>query len=240
MATHTNDTFFNGRIQIKQARAGYRFSIDAVLLAHHARPDTGDTVLDLGTGCGIIPLIMAHRYSDIRISGIEIQQDLARIAKINVKENCMEDRIRILCNDIKAIKQDITNGPVDLIVSNPPYQKAYSGRTNPNTQKAIARHEIKMTLPDLLEAAGRLLRTMGKIVMIYPAQRAADIFIRMRAVRIEPKILRTIHSKENTEAKLILVEGAKAGRPGVKIAPPLIIYKENGTYTREVEQMFQP
>ena len=236
----TTDTFFNGRIQVKQNRAGYRFSIDAVLIAGQTIPRPDDTVLDLGTGCGIIPLILAYRHPKIKVYGIEVQQQLADLASVNVKENRMENRITIHCMDMKNLKHDMISGPADLVVSNPPYRKAESGRINPDQQRAVARHEIKATLSDVVETARRMLRTSGRFVMVYPAERMADILIQMRSAGIEPKSLRTIHSNRHTEAKLILVEGKKGGSPGLKIEPPLIIYRKDGSYTDEVQEMFKP
>jgi len=240
MKTLTTDTFFNGRLQVKQNRLGYRFSIDAVLLAGHIRLRPGDKVLDLGTGCGIIPLILAHRHKKIKVYGIEIQKELADIAAENVKENHMEDRIVILCCDMKELKHDMVSGPVDLIVCNPPYRKAGTGRMNPDQQKAVAKHEIKVNLNDVIETARCMLRTSGRFVIIYPAQRITDTLTQMRSNGIEPKFFRIIYSDLNSEAKLILVEGIKGGRPGTKIGPPLIIYckdGKDGSYTDEVKKM---
>jgi tRNA1Val (adenine37-N6)-methyltransferase len=240
MPESTSDSFFNGRIEIRQDRSGYRFSIDAVLLAYHARPRSGDRVLDLGTGCGIIPLILAFRYPDIAIYGVEIQPEMSELADINVNNNRMQDRITILCRDMRELKSRMTAGPVDLVVCNPPYRKPQSGRLNPDQQRAVARHEIKATLPDLLMAARRMLRTGGKFTVIYPAERTVELFTQMHANGIEPKMLRMIHSSRETAAKLVLVEGAKGGRPGTSIAPPLFLYDENGEYTSEVLAMFEP
>jgi tRNA1Val (adenine37-N6)-methyltransferase len=236
----TSDTFFNGRIRIKQNRAGYRFSIDAVLIAGKTTPNPGDTVLDLGTGCGIIPLILAYRHPKIKIYGIEVQKQLADLATINVEENRLKDRITIHCMDMKKLKHDTTSGPVDMVVSNPPYRKAESGRINPDQQRAVARHEIKATLSDVVETARRMLRTAGRFVTVYPAERMADILIQMRSSGLEPKSLCTIHSDKHSDAKLIIVEGKKGGRPGLKIGSPLIIYRKDGSYTDEVQEMFKP
>jgi len=235
----TTDTFYNGRIQVKQNKSGYRFSIDAVLLASHAGPREGDRVLDLGTGCGIIPLMLAYRNPKIKIYGIELQEALAEIADLNIKDNNMEDQVTILCLDMKNLKQDMISGPVDLVVCNPPYRKAKSGRMNPNEQRAVARHEIKVTLYDVIETSRRMLNTSGKFLMIYPAERLVDIISQMRSAGIEPKFFRMIHSKRDTEAKLILLEGVKGGRPGIKIGQPLIIYRKDGSYTDEVEKMME-
>lgn len=236
----TADTFFNGRIRVKQNRAGYRFSIDAVLIAGLTIPSPDDTVLDLGTGCGIIPLILAYRHPKIKVYGIEVQQQLADLATINVEENRMKDRITIHCMDMKKLKHDMMSGPVDLVVSNPPYRKAESGRINPDQQRAVARHEIKATLSDVVETAQRMLRNAGRFVTVYPAERMADILIQMRSAGLEPKSLRTVHSDRHTDAKLIIVEGKKGGRPGLKIGSPVIIYRKDGSYTDEVQEMFKP
>jgi tRNA1Val (adenine37-N6)-methyltransferase len=240
MKSLTADSFFNGRIQVKQDRSGYRFSIDAVLLASHARPGPEDTVLDLGTGCGIIPMILAYRNPGIQVYGVEVQTDLADIATLNITENGLDDQITVLCMDMKALTLEMTSGPVDLVVSNPPFRKAESGRINPNRQRAVARHEIKATLHDVVETGRRMLRTGGRFVMVYLAERMTDILTQMRTAGIEPKSIRSIHSGIDTAAKLVLVEGKKGGRAGIKIAPPLIIYRKKGGYTDEIEKMFIP
>ena len=238
--TFSEDTFFNGHIRIKQERRGYRFAIDAVLLAHHASPRPGERVLDLGTGCGIIPLMLAFRHPQVKICGIEIQEQLAQLARDNVTANRMEDRIEICCKDMRRLKPQALSGPVDLIVSNPPYRKKDSGRINPDRQKAIAMHEIKNTLLDVTEAARRVLRTAGRLVTIYPAERMTEVVVQFRSSGIEPKRMRMIHSSSADEAKLFVIEGVKGGRAGVKIGPPLHIYQADGSYTSEVAKMFKP
>ena len=240
MKSLTTDSFFNGCIQVKQNRAGYRFSMDAVLLARYADPNPDDTILDLGTGCGIIPMILAYRHPEVNIYGIEVQSELANIANLNITENGMENQITILCRDMKTLKHEDTSGPVDLAISNPPFRKSTSGRINPNQQRAIARHEIKTTLYDVIETARRMLKTSGRLVMIYPAGRMTDILTQMRGSGVEPKSIRMVHPKKNTDAKMILVEAKKGGRSGLKIASPLIVYQENGSYTDEVEKIFKP
>lgn len=240
MSSLTTGTFFNGRIRVYQDRSGYRFSIDAVLLAYHARPRPGDIIIDLGTGCGIIPLIMAYRNPDINIFGVEIQKELADIAALNVEKNDMSGCITILCQDMKRLKHDAVSGPVDLVLSNPPYRKTRSGRINPDQQRAVARHELEITLYDVVTTAYRMLKVSGKFLTIYPAERMTDIITEMRSVGIEPKSLRIIYSYRDSEAKLIFLEGIKGGRPGLKIAPPLIIYNKNGSYTEKIKKMFLP
>ncbi len=240
MASYTTDTFFNGRIQVKQDRLGYRFSIDAVLLAYQAAPRSGEKVIDLGAGCGIMSLVMAYRRPDITVTAVEVQEELAQLAISNVKDNHLQDRITVLGVDMKAIKPDMTAGPADLVVCNPPYRRPGSGRINPDNQRAVARHEVKANLQDVILAVRRVLKTAGRFVTIYTAERTADLLCQMRTDGIEPKFFRTIHSDPGAEAKLILVEGIKGGNPGLKIAPPLVLYDDNGNYTGEVQQMFEP
>ena len=238
MDSLTTDTFFNGRLQVKQHLSGYRFSIDAVLIAAHAGPRPGDTVLDLGTGCGIIAMMLAYRNPKIKVHGIEIQPKLAELAALNVAENSMNKQISIHCMDMKEVQLKMISGAADLVVSNPPFRKAEAGRINPNRQRAVARHEIKITLFDIVQTAHRLLRVAGRLVTVYPAERLTDILTQMRSAEIEPKFVRIIHSDKQAEARLILVEGNKGGRPGIKIGPPLIIYNPDGSYTDEVQDMF--
>jgi tRNA1Val (adenine37-N6)-methyltransferase len=240
MEKMTSDSFFNGRLLIHQDQAGYRFSIDAVLLAYYARPHPGERVLDLGTGCGIIPLIMAFRYPDIKIYAVEIQKELSDLAAFNIRENRMLERITILCKDLKALKPAMIAGRVDLVVCNPPYRRSDSGRINPDHQRAIARHEIKATLPDVILTSRRMLQSAGRLVVVYTAQRTAELFMQMRANQIEPKIFRSVHAKRHSDAKLVLVEGVKDGRPGIQLKSPLILYDEAGDSTLEMKRIFEP
>ncbi len=238
MNEFTRDTFFNGRLHVTQSANGYRFSIDAVILASLSAIRPGDRIADIGTGCGIIPLILADRHADIsHVYGIDIQEELAEIARHNVTRNAMDDRITILCRDMKKLTPDSTGGPVDLIVCNPPHYKSRSGRINPDSQRAIARHEIAMTLDDLMDAVRRMLTPGGRLSIIYPAERLVDLSVRMRAADVEPKTLRLIHPRPGTEARLVAMEGIRGKRPAVKIAPPLYIHDESGNYTPEVAAM---
>jgi tRNA1Val (adenine37-N6)-methyltransferase len=236
----TTDTFFDGRLRVKQHRCGYRFSIDAVLLARYANPHTGNRVLDLGTGCGIIPLLLCYRHHDTQVTAVEIQPELAELARLNVVENQMTSQIKVIRQDLRALGLDDVGGPVHLVVSNPPYRKAQSGRINPDPERAIARHELKANLADVIETAARLLRRSGRLVIVYAAERSTDLLVQMRSCGIEPKRLRFIHSVEASPAKLVLVDGVKGGRPTVKVDPPLVVYTASGQYTEEVLQILKP
>jgi len=236
----TVDTVFDGRLRVKQMRQGYRFSIDAVLLAHFAGPLKTETVLDLGTGCGIIPLILAFRYRQIVVHGVELQPLLAAIAGRNAVDNGLAERVRIHALDMKQVSPFLTSGPVDLVVCNPPFHPVCNGRINPNTQRAIARHEIGITLFELVETAERMLLDGGRFAAVYPVGRMDDMLLEMRREGLEPRRLRLIHPKEKSPAKLFLVEGIKGGREALEVPPPLVLYQADGAYTPEAAAMFLP
>ena len=236
----TQDTFFNGKICVRQTADGSRFSIDAVILAWHITPAPGARIVDLGTGCGIIPLILACRHPSVSITGIEIQPRLASIAVENVAANQMADRVNIVCADMRNADDHLPVGKADIVVCNPPFRKVDAGRINPDAERAIARHELAVTLKDILAAAKRALRTAGEFAAIYPASRAPDIICAMRKADIEPKLVRTICSRQDEAARLILVKGTRNGRPGAVIPAPLVIYEAENRYTPEVERMFLP
>jgi tRNA1Val (adenine37-N6)-methyltransferase len=238
MTFFTTDTFFNGRLLVRQEQEGYRYSLDAVILAYFAGGERAMRVLDLGTGCGIIPMILAFRDSRARIFGIEVQAALARLAAENIEANRMADRVTIFAADMKSLRPEMTGGPVDLVVVNPPFYKTGTGRVNPNVQRAAARHELRATLSDVTAAASRMLGGGGRFLAIYTAGRLCDMIAELRAAGIEPKRLRMIQSADHVAAGLVLVDGMKGGSPGVKIPPPLIIYDSRGQYTEEVSRMF--
>ncbi len=234
----THDTFLNGRLKVRQLKSGYRFSIDSVILAHLTQLRAGERVLDIGAGCGIISLILACQYPDIRIYGIEIQPDMAVIAARNISENKLENRVFIVNQDIRTVTPEDVSGCVDVVVCNPPHFEANSGRVNPDPRVAIARHEIKMTLDDLICAAARMLKRNGRLIVFYPAGRATDIICQMRDAGIEPKKTVMIFSRPGENAIRIMVEGVKGGRAGMTWGPPFYIYDTAGRYSRAVQNMF--
>lgn len=238
MESLTRDTFFNGNIVLNQPKSGYRFSIDAVLLAHLAFEQSGHTVLDLGSGCGVIPIMLAYRSPLRHIIGVEIQPGLCNFARSNVAANKMSGRIHILEKDMRRLEPVEVNGPVDLVVSNPPYRKLGSGRINVDSQRAVARHEVEVDLETVLTTAGRLLKKSGRFCIIYPSSRLVDLVATMRATRLEPKFLTMIHSRASSSARLVAVTGVKDGRPDVEIGPSLTLYHDDGSYTKTVTAMF--
>jgi tRNA1Val (adenine37-N6)-methyltransferase len=234
---YTADAFFDGKLLVRQPLTGYRFSIDAVLLAGFVKPGHGCRVADLGSGCGIISLLLAYRHQSLKIYGLEIQKELAEIAMSNVENNNMNGRIEILQADIKTLGVKKMGGPVDLVVCNPPYRKVDSGKRNPDLQKAVARHEIHGVLDDFIQASRRFLQVSGRLFMVYPAQRSMDLICTLRQDGMEPKRIQWVHSNGDSPAKLILVEAVKGGGPEVRVHKPLILYQSDGSYTQEVQNM---
>lgn len=234
----TRDAFYHGRLIVCQHKTGYRFSIDSVLLAGYIRPKKGGRLIDLGCGCGIISLLVAFRFPTLQFFGVELQSSLASLAHRNVTENRMDDRILILERDMKSLSQEMTQGPVDTVFCNPPFGRVYGGRINPNVERALARHEIMVSLKEIIAITRRMLRTGGRFFTIFPADRMTDLLCHMRTNRIEPKRIRMVHSYEADPPKRILVEGVAGSQPGVSISRPLVIYLADGEYTDEVERLF--
>jgi tRNA1Val (adenine37-N6)-methyltransferase len=181
---------------------------------------------------------MARRLENLTVYGVELQAELAQLARKNVVCNQLQERVHILEHDIKTLKGRQFPGPADLIVANPPYYRIKSGRLNPDDQKAVARHELHLTLTQLLAAAKRLLRTAGRLVCVYASERLADLLSEMRLMGIEPKQLRMVHSRADEEARLCVVEAVRRGRPGLKVGPPLVIYTDDGAYTETLQSYF--
>ncbi len=233
----TTDTLFEGRLKVIQKKKGYRFSVDAAILAHHIRLKPTDIAVDLGTGCGIIPLILSLQTPSAHIYGIEIQKDLAELSSRNVHENHMEGSITIIHGDMKDFRSHLNPGTVDVVLSNPPYHKLFSGRINPEEERAVARHEIRASLQDVVSVAESLLKPSGRLIVIYPAERAIDLIVNMRTFKLEPKRLRFIHPKRRSGAILTVVEGIKYGNPGLEVDSPFIIYESEGRYTDEAKKV---
>lgn len=221
----TLDTFFNGKIQVIQKKRGYRFSMDAVLLSQFIKIHKNERVIDLGTGCGILPLILSQTTKALSFAGVEIQKGLADCAKKNVVLNHLEDRISILNQDFKELKKTFSPGSFNVVVSNPPYRKYRTGRINPSMEKAIARHEIKGTLEDLISIASYLLPSKGRCYLIFPALRTVDLLVALRDGKLEPKRLQFVHPRIGDEAKFILIESLKASGVELKLKPPLILHQ---------------
>lgn len=214
------DYFMDGRLQVIQSKDGYRFSIDAIFLSDFVTVKPGDVVVDLGTGCGVIPLILLITRPVGYTLGLEIQEELAGQAARNALLNGFEEKMGVLLGDIK--NPPIAEKSADVVVCNPPYRQMKSGRINPDQRRAIAKHEIMISLNDILYTAKSVLRKKGRLSMIYPSNRLADAVVRMRRFNLEPKKIQINYPTMESSAKLALVEATIGGRPGLEIVPPLI------------------
>jgi tRNA1Val (adenine37-N6)-methyltransferase len=218
-AHETIDSFLEGRLRIIQSRQGYRFSVDALLLAEFVSLRSEDLVVDLGAGCGIISLFLAAKRQVRFIFGVELQEELASQARRNIALNGLEGKIAVIQGDLRQLP--LAPGGADVVVCNPPYRRERSGRINPRPSKAIARHEITASLDDILAAGRALLKRAGRLAVIYPASRLPEVFARMRMREMEPKRLQIIFPDSASHAELAMIEGRVRGKPGLKILPPV-------------------
>ena len=238
MEEETLDNILGGSLRVFQSKKGYRFSLDSILLAHFVSLKPRTHVIDLGCGNGIIPLILAKRFSHMNCVGLEIQEALAALAQKNVHLNGLDKRIKILAGDARKVKNLFKTHSFDTVTFNPPYRKINSGRINPYPEKAIARHEINGSLKDFLTAAKYLLKPGGRVYSIYPAKRLVELVYLFRSNDIEPKIMRLVFSDSISEAEFVLVEGKSGSREELKIKPPLYIYDREKNYSEEMTGIF--
>jgi tRNA1Val (adenine37-N6)-methyltransferase len=235
----TLDSLFQGRLKILQPRRGYRFSLDSVLLAGLTRVRKKDRVVDLGCGCGIIPLLLAFRQAVSHITGIEIQQSLAAMARRNVEINALSHLIDIVHGDLKNVDRHKLSGPATLVISNPPYRELHSGRSNPESERALARHEILVNVADLVRTAARILPQKGRLALIYPARRLPHLFKEVNQGGFAPKQLTLIHATLDSPAKLAHLESVKGGGEELRVGRPFAIYETDGTYSSGMAAMYE-
>ena len=243
-------------LRIIQNKKGFCFGIDSVLISDFAKDiKNNSTGLDLGTGTGIISILLASKTNLSKIYGIEIQKEVADMAKRSVKLNNLQNKIEIINTDInnisKQIKinleykmkkneliQKIKRESFEFIVTNPPYKKLETGKVNENEAKYISRHEVTATLEDFINVSKYLLKDKGSMYMVHRPDRLVDIIELMRKYKLEPKKMRFVYSNINSEPVLVLIKAIKNARPFLKIEEPLIIYNENGEYTDEIKKIY--
>lgn len=236
--TERIDDLLTKDMKIIQSNEVFCFSMDAVLLSHFVSlPVQKGKIIDLCTGNGVIPLLLSTRTRGV-IHGVEIQGRLADMAKRNVELNRLEDRIQIYHDDVKEASKYLTPGGYDVLTCNPPYLPLQRGMHNTNEHYSIARHEIKLTLEEMIQVSAKLVRTGGKVAYVHRPSRLADLITYMRKYKIEPKRIRFVHPKKNAEANMVLIEGIRDGKPDVKLLPPLIVYEENGEYCQEIYDIY--
>ena len=226
-------------LKIIQNKNGFCFGMDSVLLSDFAKNIKKDTkVLDLGTGTGIIPILLCGKTELKKIIGVEIQEEVAEMAKRSIILNNLEERFEIINKNILELNTIYENQTFDVIVTNPPYKKKNTGIINENEKKIISRHEITAELEDFIRVSKDLLKDKGEFYMVHRPERLVDIISLMRKYKIEPKILRFVCPNEEKEPNLILIKGVKNAKPFLKIEKNLIVYNKNGQYTEEILKIY--
>lgn len=225
-------------ICVIQKKEAFRFGVDAVLLANFSKIRKGARVIDLCSGTGIIPFILAGKTEASYVSGIEIQGEMVDMAKRSVLFNKLEDKIEFIHRDLKDLKFLRTLPKVDVVTVNPPYKLKNSGIINLNDKNAIARHEICCTLDDVIKGAKAVLKDNGKIYMIHRPDRLADIICTMREHKIEPKLIQMIQPNTQKAPNMVLIEGQNYGGTFLKWEAPLYVYNLDGSYTDEIDKIY--
>lgn len=228
----------NGEMPIIQSATVFSYSLDALLLADFAYlPIKKGAILDLGTGNGVIPLLLSEK-TEASLVGLEIQERLADMAERSVQLNELEDKIQIVVGDLREAQTALGQSSFDVVLSNPPYFKTPSKTEhNKNEHLTIARHEIMCSLEDVVKAAKRYVKPGGKFALVHRPERLVDIITQFRAYKIEPKRMRLVYPKRKKAANTLLIEGTRDGSAGLQIMPPLYIYNDDNTYTKEASEI---
>ena len=224
--------------RIIQDNERFCFGMDAVLLSGFARVKDGAHVLDLGTGTGIIPILLEAKTNAARLTGLEIQDDSADMARRSVRLNGLEGKIDIVTGDIKEAGSLFDAASFDVVTCNPPYMTDKHGLTNPSDAKAIARHEILCTLEDVVAQTAKLLRPGGNFFMVHRPFRLAEIIVLLRTYKLEPKRMQLVYPYADKEPNMVLLEANRGGRPRMTVEKPLIIFKEPGVYMPEIRDIY--
>ncbi|SNB46593.1 tRNA1(Val) (adenine(37)-N6)-methyltransferase [Geobacter sp. DSM 9736] len=235
----TVDTLKTYGLQITQPRHGYRFSLDPLLLCEFAPKPDGGSVMDLGTGCGIIPLVMARLAPSAELTGVDHQEYMAELALRNIRENGLDGRVRILHEDVLRLRKLFDVSSFDLVLANPPYRRLGTGKVSPRAGRDLARHESTATLADFLETAKFLVRPGGSICLISHPVRLAELFKLSCELKLAPLRLRMVHGTSEAEARMFLVELAKGRKGDLKVLPPLVVRGADGDYSEEVKRMYR-
>jgi len=236
----TLDSISFPSVKILQREKGYRFSLDPVLLSDFFIKShfKASRIADLGTGSGIIPILICTKKMNVSAVGIEIQESLSKLAEKNVKMNNLSERISIINDDLRIVRGKLLPEQYDAVIANPPFRESNSGRLNKISEKTIARHEIKCSLKDILKASFYLLKAGGALFMIYPPRRLSQIISEFKSNKFEPKIMRFVHSYADTDAVMMLIKAKKGGNSGLKILKPLYVYEKEKTYSAEMNEIY--
>ena len=225
---------------IIQKTGGFCFGMDAVLLSGFAGARKGDLVVDLGTGTGIIPILMRAKTEAGMLYGLELQHEVADMAERSTRLNGISDTVKIVEGDIKEYRKVLSElcGRADVVTSNPPYMKRGSGLVNPEDMKMVSRHEICCSLSDVCGAASGLLRSGGHFYMVHRPLRLPEIVTALKGSGLEPKRLKFVHPYRDREANMVLIDSVKDGKPECRVEPPVIVYEAPGKYTREIYDIY--
>lgn len=226
-------------LKILQPRHGYRFSVDPLLLADFARVSPGERAVDLGTGCGIVPLLLVRREPSLRVTGIEFQSNMSVLAHRNVLLNALEERIDIVETDVCAVKSSFPVSSFDLVLSNPPYRRPGTGKISPRRGRDDSRHETTATLADFLAAAKYLVKESGRICLIYHTCRLVELMAEATRLKLAPLRLRMVHGTSQAEARMFLIELAKGRGGDLTVEPPLLVRGEDGGYSEEKLRIYK-
>jgi tRNA1(Val) A37 N6-methylase TrmN6 len=214
------------------------FGMDAVLLSGYAKVKPGEKALDLGTGTGIIPILLEAKTKGEHFTGLEIQEESADMARRSVAYNHLQDKIDIVTGDIKGASELFGAASFDVITTNPPYMTSNHGLVNPDQPKAIARHEIFCSLEDVIREGSKLLKTNGRFYMVHRPFRLAEIMTVLSKYKLEPKRMQLVYPFVDKEPNMVLIEASKGGKPRITVEKPLIVYKEQGVYTDEIYDIY--
>lgn len=224
--------------RIIQNKEAFCFGMDAVLLSGFASVKEGETVLDMGTGTGIIPILLEAKTEGKHFTGLEIQKEMADMASRSVALNGLEDKIDIVNGDIKEASQLFGAASFDVVTSNPPYMNDAHGLKNPDVPKAVARHEVLCTLEDVVREAARCLKPGGRFYLVHRPHRLIEIITALTSYRLEPKRMKMVHPYVDRDANMVLIEAVRGGRSMIKVEAPIVVYKEPGVYTDEIYEIY--
>ena len=232
------DDLQRNHLKIIQKTNGFCFGMDAVLLSGFASVKQGERAIDLGTGTGIIPILLSAKTEGKEFVGLEIQEEMADMAARSIAMNQIEDRVKIIRGDIKETGTIFGRASFDVVTSNPPYMNDAHGLKNPDLPKAIARHEVLCTLDDVVRSAAELVRPGGRFYMVHRPHRLAELITTLKQYKMEPNRIKMVHPYQNKDANMVLIESVRGGRSMVKVEAPIIVYKEVGVYTEEICQIY--
>ena len=232
------DDLQNGFFVIQDPKK-FCFGMDAVLISGFARVKKGEAALDMGTGTGIIPILLSQRTEGKHFTGLEIQAECAEMAARSVRYNCLEDRVRIVQGDIKEAAGIFGAASFDVVTCNPPYMIGQHGLTNPHMPKAIARHEILCTFDDVAGQAARVLKDRGRFYLVHRPFRLVELMATLTKYKLEPKRMQLVYPYIDKEPNMVLIEACKGGNSRIQIERPLVVYEKPGVYTRDILELYQ-